>query len=274
MMSSIRAELIKQVHRPSTWLLLVTAVLLSLTFGYVIPYAGYSGAASGAPNADRGLAAMLPSEFIGTAIGGLPVFVGALGLILGVLVAGSEYGFETWKTVLAQRPSRVTAYGAKLVAVAGGTLGAVLSLFAVTAIASAVVATLEAQPMAWPSASEIAAGAAVGWLVDMMWASLGVLLGIALRSVALPIGLGLVWMLAVQNLLAGIAAPLLDWVAELQKVLPGPNAGALVAAHGANSGTPGVSAIVGSGHATIVLVGYLLAFSVAGGWLLHRRDIL
>ncbi|MGH3392519.1 MAG: hypothetical protein ACRDOO_26925, partial [Actinomadura sp.] len=91
---------------------------------------------------------------------------------------------------------------------------------------------------------------------------------------ALPIGLGLVWLLAVQNLLAGIAAPLLDWVAELQKVLPGPNAGALAAALGAATDTPGVSAIVGSGHATIVVVGYLLAFCVAGGLLLHRRDIV
>ena len=274
MVTSIRAELIKQAHRPAGRLLLATGVLLTLTFAYLIPYAGYSGAASGAPNADRGLASMLPQAFVGTALGGLPVFVGALALIFGVLVAGSEYGFETWKTVLLQRPSRTTAYGAKLVAVAAGTLAGVLTLFAITAIASAVVSTVEQQPMTWPSPPDIAVGAGAGWLVAMMWGSLGVLLGIALRSVALPIGLGLVWLLAVQNLLAGIAAPLLDWVAELQKVLPGPNAGALVAALGAATDTPGVSAIVGSGHATIVVVGYLLAFCVAGGLVLHRRDIV
>jgi type IV secretory pathway VirB2 component (pilin) len=104
-----------------------------------------------------------------------------------------------------------------------------------------------------------------------MWGALGVLLAIGLRSVALPIGLGLVWLLAVQNLLASIAAPLLDWVAQLQKALPGPNAGALAAAFGASA--PGVGPIVGSGQATAVLAGYLIAFGVLGGWLLHRRDI-
>ncbi|MGH3950524.1 MAG: ABC transporter permease, partial [Pseudonocardiaceae bacterium] len=222
MVTNIRAEIAKQAYRPSSWLLLAVAALLTLTFAYVIPYAGYSGTVSGAPNAERGLAAMLPAEFVGSTLGGLPVFVGALALIFGVLIAGSEYGFETWKTVLAQRPSRVTVYAAKLVTVAAGTLAGVLTLFAVTAAASVVVAGIEGQPMTWPAPLDIAAGIGVGWLVAAMWGSLGVLLGIGLRSVALPIGLGLVWLLAVQNLLASIAAPLVDWIAELQKVLPGP----------------------------------------------------
>jgi hypothetical protein len=274
MVTNIRAEIVKQAHRPSSWLLLATGVLLTLTFAYVIPYAGYTGTAAGAPNADRGLASMLPQAFVGTAIGGLPVFIGALALIFGALVAGSEYALETWKTVLAQRPSRGTVYGAKLVAVAAGTLAGVLTLLAVSATASVVVGTVAGQPLTWPAPVDMVTGAGAGWLIAMMWGALGVLLAIALRSVAPPIGLGLVWLLAVQNLLAGIAAPLLHWVAELQKVLPGPNAGALTAALGASTRTPGVSAVVGSGHATIVVAGYLLAFCVAGAWLLQRRDIV
>lgn len=39
------------------------------------------------------------------------------------------------------------------------------------------------------------------------------------------------------------------------------------------AGTPGVSDIVGPGHATIVLTAYLVAFCAIGGWLLYRRDI-
>jgi hypothetical protein len=108
----VRAELTKQVRRPAYWLLLAVAVVLSLTFGYLVPYAGLSGVAPGAPNANRGLAAMLPDAFVGSALGGLPVFVGALALIFGALVAGSEYGWETWKTVLAQGPSRFAVFGA------------------------------------------------------------------------------------------------------------------------------------------------------------------
>jgi hypothetical protein len=95
-----------------------------------------------------------------------------------------------------------------------------------------------------------------------------------LRGVALPVGLGLVWLLAVQNLLALIAAPLLDWVADAQKGLPGPNAGSLVAALGAGPETPGVEALVGGGQAAVVLSAYLLVFAAAGGAILRRRDIL
>jgi ABC-2 type transport system permease protein len=271
MLLDIRAELTKQSRRPASWLLLAVAVVLSLTFGYAIPYAGLSGATSGPPGSGRGLAAMLPDAFVGSALGGLPIFVGALALIFGVLVAGSEYGYGTWKTVLVQHPSRAAVYGAKLVTVAVAALAVVLALFAATAGASALVASLEGQALNWPAVSDVLRGIGAGWLVTTMWGALGVLLAIGLRSVALPIGLGLVWLLAVQNLLASIAAPLLDWVAEVQKVLPGPNAGALAAAFGASA--PGVEQVVGSGQATAVLAGYLVVFGVLGGWLLHRRDI-
>lgn len=267
-MNNLRAEISKQVHRPANWLLLVIAVVQSLTFAYVIPYAGSGGPVT------RGMSAMLPGEFVASAIAGLPLFIGALALIFGVLVVGSEYGWETWKTVLAQRPSRMTVYSAKLVTVAAGVTVLVLSLMAFSAGASAVVATLQGQPMSWPGFADVLAGFGAGWLVTMMWGAFGVLLAILFRGVALPIGLGLVWMLAIQNLLAGIAAPLLDSIAQLQKGLPGPNAGAVVAALTGDSGAPGVEAIVGGGPATMVVTAYLLAFSLVGGWLLHRRDII
>jgi ABC-2 type transport system permease protein len=271
MLHDIRAELTKQISRPAIWLLLVIAVVQTLTFAYVIPYAGFTGTASGP--VERGLAAMLPEQFVASAIGGLPLFVGALALIFGVLVAGSEYGWETWKTVLAQSPSRVRVYTAKLVTVAVGVFVFVVALMAFSAGASVIVAALQDQPMTWPGVTDIVTGLGAGWLVTMMWGALGVLLGILFRGVALPIGLGLVWMLAIQNLLASIAAPLLDWVDTMQKGMPGPNAGALVAALIGNNGPPGVDAIVGGGQATMVIAAYLLAFSVLGGWLLQRRDI-
>lgn len=273
MWRDVRAEAAKQVRRPASWLLLAIAVVLSLTFGYLVPYAGFAGGTSGPPGSDRGLAALLPAEFLGIAVAGTPVFVGALALVFGVLVAGSEYTWETWKTVLAQGPTRLALYVAKLGVVAAGTLVLVLVLFAVAATASSVVAVVESRALAWPTPADIALAVAGGWLVATMWAFLGVALAVVLRSVALPVGLGLVWLLAVQNLLAAIAAPLLDWVAQLQKGLPGPNAGSLAAALGASPSTPGVQALVGSGQATAVVAAYLLAFAAVGAILLRRRDI-
>ncbi|GAB3880907.1 ABC transporter permease subunit [Kibdelosporangium lantanae] len=267
-MRDIRAEISKQAHRPASWLLLGIAVVQSLTFGYVIPYTGTGGPVS------RGAESMLPDRFVASSIAGLPLFIGALMVIFGVLVVGSEYGWETWKTVLAQRPSRMRVYAAKLVTVATGAAVLVVTLMAFCAAASAVVAGLQGQAVHWPGVVEMVKGFGAGWLVSMMWGCFGVVLAVALRGVALPIGLGLVWLLAIQNLLSGIAAPLVDWIARMQKGMPGPNAGSLVAALVGPSGTPGVEALVGGGTATVVVTAYVLAFSLVGGWLLHRRDIV
>jgi ABC-2 type transport system permease protein len=176
--------------------------------------------------------------------------------------------------VLTQGPSRLSVYAGKLVALALGVLGMVLSLFAAGAVTAAAIAAAEGEPARWPSAADLAVGIGAGWLVAMMWAMLGVLLAVSLRGVALPIGLGLVWIMAVQNLLASVAAPLLDWVAEAQKGLPGPNAGSLAASLGTSPDTPGVAELIGSGQATLVVAAYLVLFAVAGALLLRRRDVI
>jgi ABC-type transport system involved in multi-copper enzyme maturation permease subunit len=273
MWGSFRAETIKLVRRPATWLLLAVALTLSLIFTYLIPYAGYAGGTGGV-RADLGLDAVLPDRLVGNSIGGLPVFLGAIALILGVLVVGGEYGWGTWKTVLVQGPSRLTVYAGKLAALAVATFGTVLTLFAVGALTSAAIASAESRSIHWPALADLLTGIGAGWLITSMWAALGVVLAVALRGVALPIGLGLVWLLAVQNLLAAIAAPLLDWVAQAQKGLPGPNAGSIAAALGSSAQTPGIEALVGGGPATAVVAGYLVVFLVAGGVLLSRRDVV
>ncbi|MEH0825338.1 MULTISPECIES: hypothetical protein [unclassified Micromonospora] len=66
----------------------------------------------------------------------------------------------------------------------------------------------------------------------------------ALRAVALPVGLGLVWMLTVQNLPAAIAALLQELGAA---GVARSNANFLAAALGAAGDTPGVGATVGGG---------------------------
>ncbi|CAL9614787.1 hypothetical protein SUDANB6_05725 [Streptomyces sp. enrichment culture] len=277
-MGSILAELTKTARRPATWLLVAIAVVLELTFAYLVPYAGAVDgereAASRAPGAGAGISVTLPDRLVGNALSGTPVFVGALALILGVLVVGSEYGWGTWKTVLGQGPGRSDVYVAKLVAVAAGALAVTVSLFAVGALAGAGIAAVEGRTTGWPGPADLITGLGAGWLVTGMWAALGVLLATALRGVALPIGIGLVWLLAVQNLVAGIAAPLLDWVADLQTWLPGPNAGSLVASLGADPTTPGVGEVAGAGQSGLVLGCYTVAFALIGGWLFLGRDLV
>ena len=270
MWPDIRAEIGVQARRGANWLLVAVAVALTLGFAYIVPYTGYRGA-SGSPAPS--LTPLLTGGFAGSTIGGMPAFIGALALIHGVLVAGSDYAWSTWKTILVQQPSRVRVYLAKVAAAVLGCLVLVAVLFAVSAAASLAITVAEDAPVVWPAASELARCFAAGWLITSMWALLGVLLAIALRSVALPVGIGLVWMLAVQNLISGLAAPLLGWVDALQVWLPGGAAGSLVASLGARDDTPGVAELAGPTQVTLTLTAYLLVFAVAAGVLLRRRDI-
>ncbi|MFI6027124.1 ABC transporter permease subunit [Amycolatopsis magusensis] len=273
LLRSTAAELTKLARRPANWLMLAVGTALGLTFTYLLPLAGAAGAA-GAPNSDRGLAATLPDQLVGNSIGGLPVFLGAIALVIGVLAVGTEYGWGTWKTVLTQGPSRLVVYGGKLVALAAAMLVLVLTIFATGALVSAAIALSEGSPMTWPAVGDLVSGAGAGWLIASTWAVLGALLAIGMRGVALPMGLGLVWLLVVQNLLLGVAAPLLPWVYDLQLGLPGSNAGSLVASLGASAQSPGVAELTSPLQATLVLAAYLLAFTTLGGWFLHRRDVL
>jgi hypothetical protein len=272
MWASFRAELVKLTRRPAAWLLAVVTVVLAATFTYGFPYAGIAGGTDG-PYSDRTLPMLLPDRLVGNSLSGLPVFFGALVLILGVLTAGGEYGWGTWKTVFTQGLSRREVYVGKLLALAVAVLAILLAVFASGAACSMLIALVETQPVRWPSVGDLAVGIAAGWLIATMWAMLGAVLAIALRAVALPVGLGLVWMLAVQNLLSGLVAPVLDWVATVQQGLPGPNAGSLVAALGAPTDVPGVAATVGGGQAAVVVAAYLVAFVLIGGALLTRRDV-
>jgi ABC-2 type transport system permease protein len=267
-----RAEAIVQLRRPANWLLLAVAAALTLTFGYAIPYTGYRGGSGGDPGSVS-LDRLLPANFADAAIGGLPLFIGALALIFGVLVAGSDYGWQTWKTLLVQRPSRAAVLAGKLCTIAGGALLLVVTLLALAAVASSIVATVEGTGIAWPPVMEVLADLGAGWLIAFMWAMLGVALAIAMRAVALPVGIGLVWMLAIQNLITGLAAPLLSWVDAAQRWLPGPAAGSLAATLGASQNTPGVAELSGQLQSVLVLVAYLIASATVAMALLARRDL-
>lgn len=273
MWPDLRAESIVQLRRPASWLLLATAAALTLAFAYVIPYAGYRGGSDTGPGGTVDLADLLPGSFAGTALGGLPAFVGSLALIFGVLVVGSDYAWETWKTLLVQQPSRVAVLLGKVGVLAVGALLLVLTVLACCAGASLVVAAVEDGATTLPPVTEVLRDLSAGWLIAFMWTMLGGALGVALRGVALPVGIGLVWMLAVQNLITALAAPLLDWVDAAQQWLPGPAAGSLVASLGGGENTPGVAELAAPAQSVVVMLAYLAVFGVVAAGLLRRRDL-
>jgi len=282
MIASFSAELLKLRKRPATWVLLGVVLGLTQLFGYVLPYSSWltsdQNFRTQGLDPQAVLAGTLPGELVPTSLGGFPVFAGALALILGALATGSEYGWGTMQTALTQRPSRLAVHGGKLAALAASTLAIVLATFALNATVASVIATVESRPLDYPSPAELAMGVGSGWLILGMWCGLGALLGFAFRGVALPIGLGVVWVLGVENLVSAVADSLLTGLRPLRDVLPGVNAGSLVwslAPGGGSSGQapPGVVDAVTGGRATLSLALYVAAFAVAGALLVRRRDV-
>jgi ABC-2 type transport system permease protein len=282
MIGSFKAEILKLRKRPATWILLGVVLALTQLFGYLLPYSSWATSGQNfqtqGQNPEAVLAGTLPGELIPTSLGGFPVFAGALALILGALATGSEYGWGTMQTALTQRPTRLAVYGGKLAALAASSLAIVLATFALNAVVAGVIATVESRALDYPSAAELAQGIGSGWLIMGMWCGLGALLGFAFRGVALPVGLGVVWVLAVEGLVSAVADSLLTSLQPLRNLLPGVNAGSLVwslAPGGGSSGEapPGVVDAVTGGRATLSLAVYAAAFLAAGALLIRRRDV-
>lgn len=282
LVDSTRAELLRLRRWPALWVLLAVWVVLNVTFGYVFDFIAYrtGDVPSVGPAAARAgnlLAGLLPAAAPVTLTQGMPLFGGALVMIMGALAVGSGYGWGTWKTVFTQGPGRGTAFGGTLAAFAVVVVGLVLVSAAVDLAVSCGIAALEGQPIDMASAGDWLQGLGTGLLVLGMWGSAGVLVGVLTRSPALGVGLGLVWALVVENLLRGVTN-VLDGIAVVTDHLPGSAAGSLVGAlNAAQSGTggttPGVLDILSGPVAVGWLAVYLVGFAVVTLMVVRGRDV-
>ncbi|MFE5701902.1 ABC transporter permease subunit [Rhodococcus koreensis] len=234
---------------------------------------GTTDMASSAPP-DVLLAQMLPSAVPQVFTQGMAMFGGALMLILGALTIGSGYGWGTWKTVFTQGPSRSAALAGTLLALLTVVIGLVLTVAAVDVGVATVIAAVESEPANLPAASAMLKALASGTLILAMWTAAGVLVGALARGPALSVGLGLVWVLVVENLLRGVAA-ILDPVSVVTDFLPGTAAGSLAGSLRDFGGdtTPGVLNILDGSTSVLVLAGYVAAFAAGTMWLVRRRDV-
>lgn len=273
-----RAELYKMVRRPSLWVLLAASIVLNQIFSYLIPFLSYVSGNKldeGATRADL-LTSTLPAQLVGNTIGGFPVFDGALALVFGALVAGSEYGWGTVKTQLIQRPARAAVQGGQLLAIAIAVVIGVVVTMMLGAVTSVAIALGESRSLALPSAGALVEGAGAGVLVLLMFALLGVTLAVFLRGLALPIGLGVVWVLGIENLVSAMASSVLSALRPLRDLLPGVNSGSLVtAAMPARvlDPPPGVNDSVAGSRALLTLALYVVLSAALTLSVVRRRDI-
>ncbi|PFW99493.1 hypothetical protein CJ469_05198 [Nocardia farcinica] len=276
--TAVRAELARLGRWPVFWIVLGTWVVLNLVFAYLFNYLAYrSGEQSAMADAQPKevlLQQMLPAAVPEVFTQGMAMFGGALMLILGALAVGSGYGWGTWKTVFTQGPSRVTVAGSALVALALVTVALVMAVFVIDTGTAALIAATESQSLALPDAGRILSGIAYGTAILGMWTLAGAFLGAVARGPALATGLGLVWVLVVENLLRGTAG-ILGPLRALTDRLPGTAAGSLAGTLRTVDGpaTPGVLDILSRGESLVLLAVYALMFAGATVWLMRRRDL-
>jgi len=273
MTRQVIAELLILRKRAATWILLGIWTLLGVFFAYVVPYALDPADATG------GVRQFLPESLAGTLIEGFPFFGGVFALMLGVFALGSEYTWDTLKTLFTQRPGRLRVFAAKLAALSIVLVPFVLALFAAGAVASLVIAQIEGAPASFPSAWLLLRAIAAGWLILASWAALGVLLGVLTRGTSLAIGLGILYALVIEGLLSAFA----DTVSVLEpltQVFLRANGYSLAAALGApvdaiESNGPGsyTGPIVGSAQALAALLATAAALAGLAAFALRRRDV-
>lgn len=279
---SAGAELFRLRKWSAVWVIVAVWSALTLTFGYVFDYVAYatgsdSFASSGVPR-EALLAGLLPQGLADGFVQGMPMFGGALAMVLGALVAGNGFAWGTWKTVFTQGPSRLAATAGSLAALAVLVVGVVVLSVTVSAAASVGIALAEDQAVTWPTAAELAESVGAGVAVLGMWAVLGHALGLVTRSPALGVGLGLVWSLVVENLLRAVGA-MLSGIETATQLLPGTAAGSLVGAvtdaASAPGGptAPGVLTSLSDDRALVTVLVYVVAAVVLSLAVGARRDV-
>jgi ABC-2 type transport system permease protein len=279
-LASTRAELLRLRKWPAVWVTLGAWTALALMFGYLFTYLSYRTGdlsfADEGQSTDALLPDLLPASVPDVLLQGMPMFGGALMMVLGALVAGNGYGWGTWKTVFTQGPSRTSAVVGALAAMTTFVVGIVLFTLALYAGVSLTIALSESQSVVWPSLGSLVESTLAGVLVLEMWALAGFALGTVARGPALSVGLGLVWALVIENLLRGVGS-LLGPVEAFTHVLPGTAAGSLVGSivgvQPGGEGTPGVLDVLSGTQATWTVAAYVVALPLLAILLVRRRDV-
>jgi ABC-2 type transport system permease protein len=275
-----RAELLRLRRWPAVWVVLGVWVFLSLMFGYLFNYFSYRTGDLSFSNEGTTRAALLrellPAAVPNVLIQGMPMFGGALMLVLGGLVAGNGYGWGTWKTVYTQGPSRPAVVAGSLLTLSAFVVAVVLLTLALCFGVSGAIALSEGVDLVGPAAGDLLTAVLGGALVLELWMLAGYAVGTLARGPALAVGLGLVWTLVIENLLRGVGS-VLGPIEALTRVLPGTAAGSLVGAligdQPGDDGTPGVLDVLDATRATWTVVAWMIAFAAVVLTVTRRRDV-
>jgi ABC-2 type transport system permease protein len=276
---SLSAELFRLRRWPAVWVTVTAWLLLNAMFGYIFSYVTYSSGDSNFTNEGESradlLATIVPSGLAEQFPQGMPLFGGAIMMVLGAIIAGNGYGWGTWKTAFMQGPSRVATVLGSMTALLVLVVGIVLITFLADVGMSLAVAAAESQDVSWPALSDLLQSVGGAVLVMAMWALAGYFLGVVARGPAVSVGLGLVWALVIEGLLRGVGTSL-QAVAVFTHFLPGTAAGSLIGSIvgvGGPDPTPGIIDTLSATRAGVTMAAWLVLLPLATLWLVRRRDV-
>ncbi|GAA1550991.1 hypothetical protein GCM10009827_084530 [Dactylosporangium maewongense] len=181
--------------------------------------------------------------------------VGVVVLVVFLTSVTTEHGLGTLRTLLLRQPSRDRLLAGKLLALAACTAGALLVALVVSLAAAAVVTGIRGTPTEpWP------ADAVTGYLntvlAAILYGTVGLALGVLLRSTPIAVGVALFWFIMVENIARNTVPAAGHW-------LPGLLAGAVTGAPGSVPYSHGLAGVLVYG--ALALTAAFITFA--------RRDV-
>ncbi|MDP8950885.1 MAG: ABC transporter permease subunit [Actinomycetota bacterium] len=279
MTGSFFAEVLKLRKRPAVLLLGGLWLAIVIVFLYLFPALILAVIAPSEPVeagvAEEQLSTLAPEN--------LPLYLllflfpglgTAMALILGALVAGSEYGWGTLRIILSQRSSRLGVLSGKLLALCVLLLLFVLAAFLAGALSSLAVALFSSLSPAPPPAAELLQGLGAGLLILALWAALGFALATLFEGTTLAVGLGLIYAFVVEQVLKGLSN-LSESLRTVLEFLPGVNTAALSQAFVDPAGNPALQeGLISPARAILVMLLYTAAFVLVAALVFRRRDVM
>jgi ABC-2 type transport system permease protein len=267
MIATIKSEWRKNRFRPA---FLVGAGLMAAITALFYSVSWYQATHPGSAESPVSILSLYPSNFVDNAMGaGFPLGA-AMAIVLGAILSGSDYSWGTLKTVLTQGPGRLTTWTGRVVVFMAWMGILTLVMFVVGAGYSVLIAATQNQAIVWPAAIDIVKGLGTMWLLLAAFGSVGLALGVLIKQSAAALGVGLVYLLAVEILavrfIDGLNSGAYKWIGDL---FIGQNATALTQNFAGRAVTTSISAE----QAVLVLAAYIVGLFIVAGALQRVRDV-
>jgi ABC-type transport system involved in multi-copper enzyme maturation permease subunit len=274
MIASIKSEWRKNSRRPA-FLIAAAGVAVVAIIAYSVNYYEALHPAAGRDGrAAVSLLSLYPDEMVNFLVGAAFPLGAALAIVLGAITAGSDFGWGTLKTALTQRPGRLAVLAGRVVTFQAWMAVLTLILFAVGGASSVVIAMAEGHSVAWPPAIDLLKGLGAVWLVLACYGSLGIALGTLFRQPAAAVGIGLIYIVIVQQLLVRFLSTIgKDTYRGLIDALDGQNSSSLLQSFTSPVAAHAPAPPIGSTQAVMVLALYVVAFVGATMAMMARRDV-